>query len=609
MSKKWVLGAVVVVMLLVLLGPARGLVSSQNGSTNETVIPRVWLPVVMNNWCAPAIDFTEIPEYGDPLGRVYGKVGNVDPTDYLVEVYIRVETVWWTKPYYAWPLTTISSDSSWFCDITTGGNDRCATEIAAFLVPTDATPTICSPCHQLPEIPEAVASCWIDRSPESRIISFAGYEWKVKRADCRFGPGPNYFSDREEDVWVDNEGNLHLTITEQDGKWYCTEVINTESFGYGTYIIQTRGRVDTIDPNMVIGLFTWETEAPEASYREMDIEFARWGDPGNDTNAQYVVQPCSQCPGCGDRCVRFQVDLTDQESDLTHYLIWEPGKLTFKTYRGQYLGSVPPEDDLITEWMYDGSYVKEPGNENFRFNFWLLGGYEPLNSLDDEFMVTGFAWQENTPTPTDTATPTQTPSPTATETATPTATATNTPTATPTATSTPTPTPTPCTEPAIEFTYVPPYGNEKDLLRGQVHCVEPADYKVAVYIYVPRSIPCCWWTKPYWDWPLTTIRSDGSWTCDVTTGGIDQLATKIIAFLVPNGYDPPLMSGGQTLPSELYENAVAYVEVEREAVFRKVVWGHSALQFRKRGGDHRLVSIHCPITIRDFYLEKTKTEY
>lgn len=103
--------------------------------------------------------------------------------------------------------------------------------------------------------------------------------------------------------------------------------------------------------------------------------------------------------------------------------------------------------------------------------------------------------------------------------------------------------------PAIEFTYVPPYGSF-DNLEGQVWHVLPNEYKVAVYIKVTGG----WWTKPYWNSPLTDIELDGTWVCDITTGGQDSQATEIAAFLVPNGYDPPGMSGGPTLPSELYSH-------------------------------------------------------
>jgi exo-beta-1,3-glucanase (GH17 family) len=108
-------------------------------------------------------------------------------------------------------------------------------------------------------------------------------------------------------------------------------------------------------------------------------------------------------------------------------------------------------------------------------------------------------------------------------------------------------------EPALEFTYVPHYGSFENL-EGRVLHVAPRSYKVAVYIYVSG-----WWTKPYFSQPLTTIQADGRWVCDITTGGVDERATRIAAYLVPLGYQPPSMSGGGSLPGEL--NVVAASKV------------------------------------------------
>ncbi len=113
-------------------------------------------------------------------------------------------------------------------------------------------------------------------------------------------------------------------------------------------------------------------------------------------------------------------------------------------------------------------------------------------------------------------------------------------------------------EPAIEFTYVPPYGSFENL-EGQVWHVWPDEYRVAVYINVRGG----WWTKPYWNNPLTLISCDGSWVCDITTGGVDKEATEIVAYLVPVGYDPPLARGETSLPPELEQNAVAWIRVTR----------------------------------------------
>ena len=113
--------------------------------------------------------------------------------------------------------------------------------------------------------------------------------------------------------------------------------------------------------------------------------------------------------------------------------------------------------------------------------------------------------------------------------------------------------------PAMTFTSVPPLGSlVDDLLKGQVWHVNPVDYKVAVYIYVLGN----WWIKPTYAEPLTTIRADGGWVTDIVTGGIDEQATRIAAFLIPNGYNPPV-SPTPILPAELIQNAVAKIEITR----------------------------------------------
>ena len=342
----------------------------------------------------PAINIIHLPEYPNHGGEyLEGNVTGVNPDEHLVAVYIRVGDLWWIKPYYASPLTIINPDGTWKCDIVTGGNDCYATAVAAYLLPAGVDPKVCGPCYEPPEIPETVA-CVQEELLEPRTISFAGYDWEVKMRDFRGGPGPNYFSDRKEDIWVDNEG-LHLTISERDGRWYCTEAILNATLGYGTYIFQTHGRVDVIDPMMVLGLFTWDGVAKEQNHREMDIEFARWGDADEYTNAQYVVQPCNQCPGCDDHCTRFRVNLTDEKSNLTHHLIWSIGTAEFRTYYGNhnYTESVPEESALAHRWTHASEYVPEPGNENIRFNFWLYRGNAPISGKGDEVVITNFTWR------------------------------------------------------------------------------------------------------------------------------------------------------------------------------------------------------------------------
>src|SRR6056297_328115 len=91
-----------------------------------------------------------------------------------------------------------------------------------------------------------------------REISFSEYEWIVRNSYGNAqGPGPNFFNNSEENVWVDNAGALHLKIREYNGTWYCSEVYSKETFGYGTYVFKVGDEFQNIDKNIIVGLFTY----------------------------------------------------------------------------------------------------------------------------------------------------------------------------------------------------------------------------------------------------------------------------------------------------------------------------------------------------------------
>jgi hypothetical protein len=112
--------------------------------------------------------------------------------------------------------------------------------------------------------------------------------------------------------------------------------------------------------------------------------------------------------------------------------------------------------------------------------------------------------------------------------------------------------------PTIQFTSVPCFNTFHNLVGRVIH-INPRQYRVAVYIQVRGG----WWTKSTFAQPLTRIRYTGVFTTDITTGGIDQQANKIAAYLVPEGYLPPAMWGGATLPQALNTNAIASIIIER----------------------------------------------
>jgi hypothetical protein len=214
------------------------------------------------------------------------------------------------------------------------------------------------------------ASGTVAAAPYPRTITFAGETWYVKTSSGRVGPGPNYFSDRTTNVWVDTAGRLHLKITRSGGRWYCSEVVSARSFGYGTYRFYLDSSVDNLDRNVVLGLFTWNDD-PAFFNREIDVELARWGSP-NNLNAQYVVQPYTDPLNV----FRFQ----QPSGPSTHEFTWQPGLVTFQSTNA---------GGLIASHA-DNSGIPEAGGENARMNLWLFQGRAPSNKKEVEVIVGRF---------------------------------------------------------------------------------------------------------------------------------------------------------------------------------------------------------------------------
>jgi|CXWL01.1.fsa_nt_gi hypothetical protein len=136
--------------------------------------------------------------------------------------------------------------------------------------------------------------------------------------------------------------------------------------------------------------------------------------------------------------------------------------------------------------------------------------------------------------------------------------------------------------PTIDITHIPPYGwplphpvpndSNDDPMRGQVNNVLPPDtydnYYVTCYIELPDypniTGETGWWVKPaYGLKKITDIADDGTWFCDVTTGGYDEYATKFRAYL----FSTSLIEPPDYPPTEcVLPTCIDYDEVIREIV-------------------------------------------
>lgn len=219
----------------------------------------------------------------------------------------------------------------------------------------------------------------------SRTLQFSGFTWRVKRHTTPVGPGPNYFSDSDCNVWVDSRGRLHMKITRVGNRWECAEVICTRSLGYGTYRFYLESEVHALDPKVVLGLFTWSDD-PAYGYREIDIEFARFQGP-TGPNAYYTVAPHLGY----DPQRQHAFNWLAHTPRSVHLFRWEPSRIVFQSIRGH---RVPPPDPkyIYREWVYSGSERPVPGGENPRINLWLLNGEPPTNGREVEVVIARFEY-------------------------------------------------------------------------------------------------------------------------------------------------------------------------------------------------------------------------
>lgn len=204
-----------------------------------------------------------------------------------------------------------------------------------------------------------------------REIQFSGQTWVIKDSGgAKWGPGPNVFSPSTDNVWVDALGRLHLRITKSGSTWRSAEVISTASFGYGTYRWTLASDASNLDPQVVLGLFTWHDTSADYAHREIDIELSRWGNATDPTNAQFVVQPYD----LAGHTFRYTVPTG---VPTTHEFTWRESSVSFLSG--------------ATSWAFaDAAVVPPAGGENARMNLWLFRGLAPDNRAPAEVVFDRF---------------------------------------------------------------------------------------------------------------------------------------------------------------------------------------------------------------------------
>jgi hypothetical protein len=323
----------------------------------------------------PSITFTKVPAAtrGGPdlIDTIEGRVTNARPDQRLV-LYAR-GSVWWVQPDPNHPYTEIRKDSTF------SAKTHLGTEYAGLLVePNHQPPTT---LDNLPGEGGSVARLVVvpgdpkAKAPR-RTLQFAGYEWTVRAAPSDRG-GPNKFDPAN--ASLDADGALHLRIAGAPGRWTCTELTLTRSFGYGLYTF-TVDDISKLDPAARFVIFTWDGPAIEQYGREMAITIGRHGERPED-NGRYVIEP---------------IDLPGNRSNffapagvLTHQMRWEPGRATFRTLRGASAASTARP---IAEHAFT-SGVPASGNETIRFSLYVFQSNPTPMQKPAEVVVRRFTFE------------------------------------------------------------------------------------------------------------------------------------------------------------------------------------------------------------------------
>jgi hypothetical protein len=232
-----------------------------------------------------------------------------------------------------------------------------------------------------------IAAAFITASLSSamaKTIYFAGRDWTVKSGD-NIGPGPNHWD--EGNVWIDQNGYLHLALTRRDGRWYCAQVSMTDRLGFGRYQFWVTGRIDRLDPNVVFGLFNYPTSdvGPDGTH-EIDIEFARWGKP-RAPSGNYTVWPARK--GLQSAHHPFPAELSGDNT--TQRFVWSPASVTFQSL----LGHSNDNTGQLAIWRYQPSdHASFIGDEPMpvEMNLWLFKGQPPINGKQIELVVRAFSF-------------------------------------------------------------------------------------------------------------------------------------------------------------------------------------------------------------------------
>ena len=320
---------------------------------------------------------TSLPSWGQ-AGQLTGYIYGLPANQVALYIFAFIPDVGWVS-VPGCGQAAIDSTGQFSINASPALIDTYATRFSAYLIPTSLGSV---PCLQgAPTIPFIVVNNALSFSSYPRLanyqtLSFGRLDWFVKTPPVQVYPNSQFFVG--DNAFVDASGQLHLKVTQCSGSWCSAEVFTKQAVGYGTYSFTIASQVNNLDPNLTLGLFTWDAQAADQYNREWDIELSRWGNTSASSNAQYVVQPYNG----PNNLVRF---LMSPDAPSIHNVAWTPNQVAFASS-----SPVGP----ISSWVYSAVSppVPTPGDVHLHLNLYIGTGTAPVSPVGTEIVISNFQY-------------------------------------------------------------------------------------------------------------------------------------------------------------------------------------------------------------------------
>jgi hypothetical protein len=359
---------------------AQGLCSitaSQPGNANFLAAPPV--TQTFNVTPGPTISFNSVPAWGQ-TGPVTGTVSL--PAGWTTQVWVYlfqfIPDVGWQNPNGCGPTASLASSGA-FSAASPSSLYSSATRVTAFVTTSAGFCLQSTAAIPSSVIQNSIASATLPRLAGYQTLNFGGLEWFIKAPPTQVSPNGNFFS--ASNAFVDPQGQLHLKVTPCGSGWCSAEIFTRQNVGYGAYSFSVASPLNNLDPNVTLGMFTWDAQDAADSNREWDIEVSRWGNASASTNAQFVVQPYNG-PG------NIQHFLISSGGGTLHTVTWNPTSVTFST---------ASQGTAISSWSYQQQtpqypVVPTPGDARLHLNLYIASGSQPATLTSQEVILSQFQY-------------------------------------------------------------------------------------------------------------------------------------------------------------------------------------------------------------------------